>query len=470
MIRETISQLGKAIQSSDSGHLGEFDGFHMSRLSETAFKPPTLPPISFSYEENPQLTTPSRGSAEMTLRGLNMDSLLDRINEKDRLLRQQAHLIAQLQDERDQLKGRAQGSRSTVEMEKEALEKDLDREKALRIQAEQRLREAKTAFKAQKPLENSKFSSNTLEKVWKSDLFALHAKLEEITQQKVKLMEEKSILQTELSGNEVQILKLREEIRTTASKYRELEGKEAGEMAELRLAQRELVKLRKEKEELERKSCEISFQSEEMLKMRQKVLYLESELTRLQAENDNLRLELASRPTQKQLKWKELQSSPKEPLFSATQPASPGSVEDIMAVLGVKRPGEAISALLALKRTCGSAQRLIGRLSELIRDCSGSEKGAKLPSNKEIWTWTRRIAEEYMRLSKEQSTLVSLKAIIEQCCSILGVSEGAGLAKATEKLVEEGKVLTRLVEMLRRQLNVSPRTSFEELMQHLGSQ
>jgi len=481
MIRETISQLGKAIQSSDSGHQGEFDGFHMSRLSETAFKPPARPSLSpspFSTEENQLLTTRSRGSAEMTIRGLNMDTLLDRINEKDRLLRQQAQLIAQLQDERDQLKGRSQGSRNTATMEKEALEKDLDREKALRIQAERRLHEANIEFKGHKARETSKANPNTLEMVWKTDLIALQTKLEEITQQKVKLMEEKSNLQTELHGNEVQILKLREEIRAAGTKYRELEGKEAEEMAELRLAQREVVKLRREKGELERKSSERSFESEELLKMRQKVLFLESELTKIQAENDNLHLELESRPTQKQLKSKEkelhsllqAQNSPKDPLFSPIQPVSAGSVDDTMAVLGVKRPGEVIPALVALQRTNMSAQRLIGRLSALIKDCSVSEKASKTPSNKEIWGWTRRIAEEYMKLSKEQTHTARLKATIEQISSIVGVSEGAGLAKAVEKVVEEGRVLGKLVELLRRQLNVSPRVSFEELMQHLGSQ
>ena len=83
------------------------------------------------------------------------------------------------------------------------------------------------------------------------------------------------------------------------------------------------MKLRREKGELERKSSERSFESEELLKMRQKVLFLESELTKMQAENDNLHLELESRPTQKQLKSKEkelhsllqAQSSPNIPYF-----------------------------------------------------------------------------------------------------------------------------------------------------------
>jgi hypothetical protein len=44
------------------------------------------------------------------------------------------------------------------------------------------------------------------------------------------------------------------------------------------------------------------------------------------------------------------------------------------------------------------------------------------------------------------------------------------VAKAVEKLVEEAKVLTKLVEMLRNKLNIGPRVSIEELMQHLVSQ
>jgi chromosome segregation ATPase len=385
-------------------------------------------------------------------------------------------MIAQLQDDRDQLRGLSKAGKDHIPPENEALEKELDREKALRLETERRLRDITIEFKNYKAKETSKTSSSALERVWKTDLIALQTKLDEFTQQKVKLMNEKANLQTELQGNEVIILKLKEEIRATANKYKELEGKQAEEMAELRLAQRELVKLKREKEELEWKSVSIErnsshFEAEELLAMRQKVLFLESEMVKLQCERDNLLLELHSRPTQKQLKFKETELQSLLHASPAVSPkASTGTLEDVMAVLGVSRSAEVITRVLSLQKTNKSAQRLIGRLSALIKDCSPGEMHSKPPSNKEIWRWTRRIAEDYMRLAREQSHLSSLKAVIEQCCKVLCCEDDKTVAKAVEKLVEEAKVLTKLVEMLRNKLNIGPRVSIEELMQHLVSQ
>ena len=452
-IRETLEKLGSDIEEAGRS-TGEFQGFW-------------LPLEQGKDWETGDTAQPTPRLIETALKDHQLDSLIQRIQEKDRLLHHQAQLISHLQDQISQFHSLSQSFPSkNPRFSTESLEQELQKEKKLRIEAETRLHQAKISASGQQI--NEITEGNKLEKLWKCDLIALKQKLDENTQQKCVLMQENANLQTELEKNQVIILKLREEIRRKEEKQAENQQKEAKLMTEFRLSQTELVKLRKQNDELITKISNFSIESSEIFHFQQKISFLESEISKFRIENNNLRLEIS---TMQEIKSKNRDLD----LYSPVSVSSSKAVleeysQEIRGVLGVERSLDVFPAILRLKKEKNSAERLIMRVKMLFKDCFPRENvGKEEVTDKEIWRWVRWLVEDYMRISKVCREMSTSEAVLREMCEIMGVKEGKELVFCVKNVLEEGKVQGKVIERMREMLKVSARKSMAEVLEQVSA-
>lgn len=141
---------------------------------------------------------------------------------------------------------------------------------------------------------------------------------------------------------------------------------------------------------------------EAQLRPREDTKKLEHRISELFYINGNLKLELDSRPTQKEYKklWVRLQCLEAPSLRKRAKSASPctvGTITEILSALKLENAQEILPTLKAL-RSHKANSVLVQRLSALVKECAPPGTFHPWPSKKQIWKWIRRVIEDYLSL------------------------------------------------------------------------
>ena len=223
-----------------------------------------------------------------------------------------------------------------------------------------------------------------------------------------------------------------------------------------------------------------------------KVRELESKLTELRSEKENMELELESRPSNKRVRELECQVERLEERLvqeagkrhrNASMSVTPtrfrrtplGEVDRNRTEVGRKKgemkgntlklvmqelkessPEEVVSKVRELvqgRKDANAAVRLLGKLRQLVRECS-PETGEE-PTPKKVWHWVRTITEDLMRLRTEQSW--------DQVMTALGVVSSKAVYPKVSSLLTDLERLKSVLAKAKAALNLSDQASMDDL-------
>ena len=442
-----------------------------------------------------------------------VEDLRERIGEKERELRAERDNFEKLQEQLSAIKAAFREAKLTSERDSETHKLELDRERRFRAQLDSDLRQTRLDLEeARNQLRQRTTSSD---KSLKLDLHNLQSRLEETTKLKIELLSENADLHKVVQSKELEVVKLKEEMRAVAAKQREEGGNQEGQTAELKNSQKEVLRLKRENEELkakearlerdilafEKQTSELKYTRDDtkladnLTEMTTQISELQEKLLKATSENDNLYLELSSRPTHKQLKEKdriledlrsELLSTMKSRRLKDTHSVSPRThsahrprsdtnsdaeilAAEVMAALHVSSRQEVIGKINHLRKAKSSSRKLLTRLSALVIECSPKDAYSGSPSSKDIWKWTRRLAEEYMSLRQSHEAQQVNSDLMAEVLELLGLVYPSEVPKGLERLLEENKLMRDLLERAKTRLSISPRATLEEMADMLNS-
>lgn len=447
--------------------------------------------------------------SEQPLRRDLVEELRERLGEKERELRVERDNFGKLQEQLNTIKAAFREAKLTSERDTESHKMELERERRYRSQLDSDLRQARSDFEDAK----SQLRQRPTEKSLKLELQSLQTRLDETTKLKIELLSENADLHKVVQSKDLEVVKLREEMR--AVRQREESGREEAQSSEFKASQKEVLRLKRENEELKAKEARLEkdilgFEkaisdmkytredtklSEDITEMTTRVSELEEKLLKASSENDNLYLELSSRPTHKQLKEKdriiedlrsELLTTLKSRRLKDTHSVSPRHhtshrprsdtesdadllVAEVMAALHVSSRQEILGKINHLRKAKSTSRKLLTRLSALVIECSPNGAYSGSPSSKDIWKWTRRLAEEYMSLRQSHEAQQVNSDLISEVLELLGLVYPSEVPKGVEQLLGENKLMRDVLEKTKLRLSISPRATLEEMADLLSS-
>lgn len=440
-----------------------------------------------------------------------VEDLRERLGGKERELRAERDNFGKLQEQLTSIKAAFREAKLTSERDSETHKLELERERRYRSQLDSDLRQARSDLEEAKSQLRQRPSAP--EKSLKLDLQSLHSRLEETAKLKIELLSENADLHKVVQSKDLEVVKLREEIRTV--RQREEGGREEGQSSELKASQKEVLRLKRENEELKAKEARLERDilglektisdlkytredtkpSDDITEMTTRISELEAKLLKSSSENDNLYLELSSRPTHKQLKEKdrliedlrsELLTTLKSRRLKDTHSVSPRHhsshrprsdtdsdadllVAEVMAALHVASRQEVVGKINHLRKAKSTSRKLLTRLSALVIECSPKGAYCGAPSSKDIWKWTRRLAEEYMSLRQSHEAQQVNSDLISEVLELLGLVYPSEVPKGVEQLLGENKLMRDVLERTKVRLSISPRATLEEMADVLSS-
>ena len=450
-------------------------------------------------EETPYM---KRDTIEAIQRRDLLEELRDKITQKERELRFERDNFAKLQIQLDTIKSAFRDAKLTFERDMETHKLELDREKRYRMQLESDLEAVNLQLKQDKSL--------------KFDLQNLHNRLEETNKLKIELLTENADLHKIVQNKELEVMKLKEEMRVSTGKIKENFGKDEEQSTELKNSQREIVRLKRENEENKAKEARLEKEilslkneisvlkstestknrektDENVSELKSKIIELEEKLLKSASENENLYIELSSRPTHKQIKEKDraiddlkselletLQNrrkdahsvSPRRHLATYREKNEPELtifVAEIMAALHVSSRSEALNKINRLRKAKSQGRKLVNRLGTLVVECSPKEAFREKPSEKDIWKWTRRLAEEYMSLRQSHEAHQLNSDLISDLLELLNLVYPSEIPTVLEQLLQENHRLKDLIDRVKQRFSLDSRASFDEISESLTS-
>lgn len=188
----------------------------------------------------------------------------------------------------------------------------------------------------------------------------------------------------------------------------------------------------------------------------------DSLISELTAENDYLKQELQKRPTFTQYQSALSRIEELEEILSKQKSHKKDKneafiVKNLMEYLKLDNPSDILPTIKVLKNHKGN-NKLMLRISALIKDCAPPGTFKDGPTHREIWKFIRNVMEGYIALKKNESNMVLSK--IQGC---LGIENSSNVLKEVLKIYNSLNFMELAFDKVKAKLGLSPHATLNEV-------
>lgn len=194
-----------------------------------------------------------------------------------------------------------------------------------------------------------------------------------------------------------------------------------------------------------------------------------AKIAALEAENENLRSEINKRAPMRRLRDTEAKVQTLESEIELIRSRSNSRersevgftkklVRELFDELRVENVGEILPAIKELMKENKSNAKFVGKIVELVSQCSPPGHFRGKPTNKDAWAWLKRLMEEYMQMKKVNTNSVGSgsdsrsdrnKEIVKIITETLNANDKAEVISKLKLLLHENIVLHAIAKKVR---------------------
>jgi len=215
-------------------------------------------------------------------------------------------------------------------------------------------------------------------------------------------------------------------------------------------------------------------------------------IAQLEAANENLRLELQSRPSLRKFKENEIKiSSLENELENARHSHNPNIpapghghehrkstteinftgkiLKEIITELEIENIGDILPRIKEIQETSKTNNKFVDSLLELVARCSPKGSFEGKPNVKQAWKWIKRLMEEYMTIKKEgkEGEDGPTQEIIRSMMDYLMVKDPSEIQDKFRSVLVENNLMKRVVAKVKTIHNLEWVNSLQELERKL---
>ena len=206
-------------------------------------------------------------------------------------------------------------------------------------------------------------------------------------------------------------------------------------------------------------------------------------IAKLKALNENLKLELNSRPTVRRFKENEMKINSLE---NELEDAKNGRQEqrksseinftskllrDVICELEIENVGDILSRIQELQEHSKTNDKFVNSILELVERCSPGGYFEGRPTPKQAWRWIKRLMEEYMTIKKEgrDSEGSSDQEVLRVVMDYLMVDDIGEISIKLRNVLVESNLMKRVISKIKMIHNFERVTSLQDLERRLES-
>ena len=204
-------------------------------------------------------------------------------------------------------------------------------------------------------------------------------------------------------------------------------------------------------------------------------------IAKLKALNENLKLELNSRPTVRRFKENEMKISSLE---NELEDAKNGRLEqrksseinftskllrDIICELEIENVGDVLPRIQDIQEHSKTNDRFVNSILDLVDRCSPGGYFEGRPSPKQAWRWIKRLMEEYMSIKKEgrESEGSSDQEVLRVVMDYLMVDDIGEISIKLRNVLVESNLMKRVINKIKMIHNLERVSSLQDLERRL---
>jgi len=294
-----------------------------------------------------------------------------------------------------------------------------------------------------------------------ADLRSMEQRLEAVSRKRdVEDDQEKMLLKASLEESNIQIRTLthqNEELLHRLETLKRLhEEKDRNYLMKLDSSYQENTRL------IEEKVNQIRAELHE--KNKDKIALYKQKIAKLEAENDDLRMQLGSKVEELKSQTREMRKNSSDGFGGVTKRL----LRDLADELEVQNMNEILPRLKEILHESKSNTKFVDKVTELVASCSPPGHFKSRPTVKQAWKWIRRLMEEYMSMKK--GTTDSSREILRTIMDYLNVEEKGEAISKVKQLLSENSLMNKIIKKIKVIHNLDWVTSLIELDRKLESE
>ena len=207
-------------------------------------------------------------------------------------------------------------------------------------------------------------------------------------------------------------------------------------------------------------------------------------IAKLEANNENLKLELQSRPSMRKFKENEVKihslenelegvkNHPHEHRKSTEINFTGKILRDIIGELEIENIGDILPKIREMQENSKANSKFVSCVLDLVARCSPGDHFDGKPTPKQAWKWIKRLMEEYMNIKKEGKDLNESAAEQETLRVIMDylmVDEQSEISSKLRNVLVENNLMKRVINKVKSIHNLDWVNSLQDLERKLES-
>lgn len=218
--------------------------------------------------------------------------------------------------------------------------------------------------------------------------------------------------------------------------------------------------------------------------LQEELMTYKKKVAKLKVQNENLQLELESRPTLRRFKENELKIQSLENDLegakhhhhnhdsrkSTTEVSFTSRIlRDIVVELEIENIGDIISRIKEVQEHSKANDKFVDSILELVNRCSPAGYFERKPTPKQAWRWIKRLMEEYMNIKKDnrETDESTEQEVLRETMDFLMVDDVGEISNKLRNVLVENNLMKRVVNKIKSIHHLEKITSIQELERRL---